>query len=296
MAAKAKGLGKGLGTLLGDVADVNRVEKPAAAAAAPEEKQGEKMVKIRLLEPNRNQPRKVFQEEALGELADSIRMYGVIQPLIVQKVGERYRIIAGERRWRAAKLAGLKEVPVIEKEYTDREMAEISLIENIQRADLNPVEEAAAYDKLLTEYGMTQEELAAHLGKSRAGIANAVRLLRLPEDAKTLLAEGKISMGHAKVILGIEDPAQQSAAAAAAAELHMSVRELEAFVKRMGKPVRTVEKVPLKNQVAYEETETRLKELLSTRVKFQRATENSGKIEISYFSLEDLERILDHIR
>ena len=207
MAPKAKGLGKGLGSLLGDVADITRV---TSSPVTEEDIKTETNVKIRLVEPNRDQPRKDFDEQSLQELADSISLHGIIQPLIVRKKDQHYEIIAGERRWRAAKLAGLKEVPVIIKDYSEEEIAEISLIENIQRSDLNPIEEAKAYEKLINSYGLTQESLAERISKSRTVVTNALRLLRLPEDVQELLEKGIISTGHAKVILGAETAEQQS--------------------------------------------------------------------------------------
>ena len=256
------------------------------------------MVKIRLVEPNRNQPRKDFEEESLQELADSIRVHGVIQPLIVTKRKEHYLIVAGERRWRAAKIAGLREIPVIVKEYTDKEIDEISLIENIQRRDLNPVEEAAAFQRLIGEYGLTQEELSERVSKSRTAITNSLRLLKLPEEVQEYLKNGTLSIGHAKVILGLETPENQKEAARIIVEGNLSVRETEKLVKEFGKekPVHKKPEESLQNKLAYEEAENRLKEILKTQVRINRKNTNKGKIEVEYSSLDELERILTHIR
>lgn len=297
MAVKTKGLGKGLGTLLGDMAvlDQNRGVVPSEEAPVI---QADRMVKIRMVEPNRDQPRKTFDEESLNELADSIRQYGVISPLIVTKKGEHYEIVAGERRWRAAKLAGLKEVPIIEREFTDEEIAEISLIENIQRRDLNPIEEAMAYDRLINEYALTQEELSEHLSKSRTTIANALRLLKLPEKVREMLISGELSSGHAKVILGLSSAEKQIEAAEKVAADKLSVRETEALVRSFSekKAPKKDTKQALSNALQYDQLANLLKEKLGTRVKISRKSENAGKIEIDYYSLEDIERIIAHIR
>lgn len=292
--ASKKGLGKGLGSLFGDVADLNRgpVEVPVQNS---EEKKLEQMVKIRLIEPNRNQPRKAFDEEALQELAESIRLHGIIQPLIVIKKDKHYEIIAGERRWRAAKIAGLKEVPVIIKEYTDEEIAEIALIENIQRKDLNPVEEAMAYKTLIEEYHLTQEALSERISKNRTVITNSMRILKLPEQVLQEVAVGNLSTGHAKVLLSLETPELQAEAAKQVLEKSLSVRETEKLVKTIVKPKEKKEKV-LANQMEYEQVTSRLAEQLGTKVKITRKSDNAGKIEIDFYSLEDIERILKHIK
>ncbi len=295
MAGKSKGLGKGLGSLLGDVVDLNNIKE--VPSITEDELKNEQMVKTRLIEPNRNQPRKDFNEEALQELADSIRTYGVIQPLIVTKRDDHYQIIAGERRWRAAKLAGLREIPVIIKEYTDEEIDEISLIENIQREDLNPVEEAAAYERLLKEYGLTQEELSERVSKSRTAITNSLRLLRLPEAVQEMLRDGKISTGHAKVLLSLDSPEKQEAAARTVVDEGLSVRDTEKLVKNFDKAAPAPKKPKdLKSQLAYQEAEDQLKALLKSQVRIRRKKENTGRIEIEYYSLEELERIMSHIR
>ena len=294
MAPKAKGLGKGLGSLLGDVADITRV---TSSPVTEEDIKAETNVKIRLIEPNRDQPRKDFDEQSLQELADSITLHGIIQPLIVRKIDQHYEIIAGERRWRAAKIAGLKEVPVIIKDYSEEEIAEISLIENIQRTDLNPIEEAKAYEKLINGYGLTQESLAERVSKSRTVVTNALRLLRLPEDVQELLEKGALSTGHAKVILGAETAEQQSWLAKQVADMNLSVRETERLLKAAARPEKKpAAKKKLRNAAEYEKVEKQLKETLGTKVRIDRTADNAGKIVIDFYSLEDIERILTHIQ
>ena len=288
MAGKTKGLGKGLGSLLGDAADTGKRNDSTAAGEAQE-------VKLRLVEPNRNQPRKEFDEAELQELADSILRYGVIQPLLVREKDGHYEIIAGERRWRAAQLAGMKEIPVIIRDYTDQEAAEISLIENIQREDLNPVEEARAYQQLIGDYGMTQEELSEVLSKSRTFITNSMRLLKLPEPVLLMVADGTLSTSHAKVLLGLENEEDLKKAAAQVVEKGLNVRETEALVKALRDKKPRPEKKVLKNQTAYTKVENDLKETLKTKVVIRRRSENAGRIEINFYSLEDIERILGHI-
>lgn len=290
MAAKSKGLGKGLGSLLGDVANLEKQHENTGEGGE------ERLVRIRLVEPNRNQPRKVFDEEELRELADSILRYGVIQPLLVREKDGHFEIIAGERRWRAAKLAGLKEVPVIVRDYSEQEAAEISLIENIQRKDLNPIEEAQAYQKLLEDYGMTQEMLSEVLSKSRTVITNAMRLLKLPEQVRDMVGNGSLSTGHAKVLLGLEDEEELKKAAGQVLEKNLSVRETEALVHSITEKKPRKVKKELKNKTAYAKVENSLKEKLGTKVTIRRRSDNAGKIEIEFYSLEDIERILEHIR
>ena len=290
MAGKSKGLGKGLGSLLGDMANLEKQHEGASESVE------EQLVKIRLVEPNRNQPRKEFDEAELQELADSILRYGVIQPLLVREKDGHYEIIAGERRWRAAKLAGLKEIPVIVRDYTEQEAAEISLIENIQRKDLNPIEEAQAYQKLIEDYGMTQEALSEALSKSRTVITNSLRLLKLPEPVLEMVARGDLSTGHAKVLLGLDNADDLKKAADQVLEKSLSVRETETLVRSFSEKKPRKEKKELKNRTAYTKVENSLKEKLGTKVTIRRRTDNAGRIEIEFYSLEDIERILEHIR
>ena len=231
MAVKKKGLGKGLDSLIPD----NKASKISANMDKESEKQksGEQMLKITMVEPNREQPRKHFEEDGLLELADSIKQYGILQPLLVRKKKDYYEIIAGERRWRAAKLAGIKEVPVIIKEYTEQEIVEIALIENIQRENLNPIEEAMAYKKLLTEFNLKQDEVAERVSKSRTAVTNSMRLLKLGEKVQQMIVDDMISTGHARALLAIEDQEQQYALAIKIFDEKLSVRETEKLIKNL---------------------------------------------------------------
>ena len=270
--------------------------KKVTTKAKDETGNGETILKIRQIEPNKNQPRKKFEEDSLQELAESIKQYGLIQPIIVQKkAGEQYEIVAGERRWRASKLAGLKEVPVIIKSFTQQELAEISLIENIQRENLNPIEEAMAYHRLIKEFNLKQEEVAERVSKSRTVITNALRLLKLDEKLQQMLIEGLISTGHAKVLLGLDKKELQLQVAEAIIDDRLSVRETEQMVKQLQKPRadEKEQKKELKNQELYQRIEDRMKEKIGSKVKIQRKTEEKGKIEIEYYSTEDLERIME---
>ena len=237
-----KGLGKGLGAIFGeDVVKENKeeTEKKAKAEAKAAEEMDEKgrilMLKLDLVQPNKEQPRKTFDEEKINELAESIKNYGVLQPLLVQKNDSFYEIIAGERRWRAAKAAGLKEVPAVLKEYSKQEAMEISLIENVQRADLNPIEEALGYRQLIDEFGLTQEEIAVRVAKSRTAITNTMRLLKLDEQIQNMLVQGVITSGHARALLSLEDTQMQLKAAKEILDKKLSVRETERLVKRLQK-------------------------------------------------------------
>lgn len=293
--AKKGALGKGLGSLISlDIEETST--KKVTTKAKDETGNGETILKIRQIEPNKNQPRKKFEEDSLQELAESIKQYGLIQPIIVQKkAGEQYEIVAGERRWRASKLAGLKEVPVIIKSFTQQELAEISLIENIQRENLNPIEEAMAYHRLIKEFNLKQEEVAERVSKSRTVITNALRLLKLDEKLQQMLIEGLISTGHAKVLLGLDKKELQLQVAEAIIDDRLSVRETEQMVKQLQKSRadEKEQKKELKNQELYQRIEDRMKEKIGSKVKIQRKTEEKGKIEIEYYSTEDLERIME---
>ncbi len=281
MVKKGKtGLGKGLDLLIPTAADKeNDNVEP-------------QMLKISQVEPNRDQPRKQFDKEALEDLAGSIKQYGIIQPIIVCKKDDYYEIIAGERRWRAAKLAGLKEIPVVIREYSEKEIAEISLIENIQRENLNPVEEAIAYKKLIEDYNLTQEELSQRISKSRTLITNTMRLLKLEKSVQKMLADGKLSAGHARALLGLEDTEQQKAAAKMIIDEALSVRQTEDLVRKLNEPEKV--KKPskkIKNSVFYKDLERNMTENLGTKVKISQKEQGKGKIEISYFSEDELDRI-----
>ena len=254
------------------------------------------LVKINEVEPNREQPRKDFNEDALIELSESIKQYGIIQPLIVKQREGYYEIVAGERRWRAAKMAGLKEIPVIVKDYTEQEIAEIALIENLQREDLNPIEEALAYQRLLTEFHMKQDELAEKISKSRVAVTNALRLLKLSERVQQMLIDDMISSGHARALIGIEDEEQQYAIAAKIFDEKLSVRETEKLVKNLGKQKKDKPAVVLEDTAIYEDLEEKMKTIMGTKVVINRKTNTKGKIEIDYYSVDELDRIMDLFR
>ena len=259
------------------------------------EKPVELKVKISKVGPNKDQPRKQFDEDALMELADSIKQFGIIQPLIVQEKNGFYEIIAGERRWRAAKLAGLKEVPVIVKDYSDLEVVEISLIENIQRENLNPIEEALAYKRLLNEFKLKQDEVAERVSKSRTAVTNSMRLLKLDERVQQMVIDDMLSTGHARALLGIEDPELQAATAAKVFDEKLSVREVEKLVKQIqnGKPEKKKEEKV--HDFIYTDLEEKMKAAVGTKVSIHQNAKGKGKIEIEYYSREDLERIIDII-
>ena len=292
--------GKGLETLIpqknsGDSADkkteVKVVEKIVEKVV---EKPVELELKLSDIVPNSEQPRKDFDEDALTELAESIRQFGVLQPLLVQKKGKFYEIIAGERRWRAAKIAGLKKVPVIIKDFTDLETVEISLIENIQRENLNSIEEAYAYKRLIEEFHLKQDEVAERVSKSRAAVTNSMRLLKLDERVQKMLVEDMITSGHARALLSLEDPELQYQTAQKVFDEKLSVRETEKLVKKILNPKKIQEK-PADEQMnaVYERMEERLKGIVGTKVAISRGKGNKGKIEIEYYSQEELERILE---
>lgn len=306
MAIRKSGLGKGLDSLIPPSKSVNKSgekvkeEQPVSQETAKKSEKksdaesGELKLKISLVEPNREQPRKQFDEDSLVELSESIKQYGILQPLIVSNKGDYYEIIAGERRWRAAKLAGLKEVPVIIKEYNDREVVEISLIENIQRENLNPIEEAQAYKRLMDEFHLKQDEIAERVSKSRTAVTNSMRLLKLAPKVQEMLVDEMLSAGHARTILGIEDPDMQILVANRVFDEKLSVRETEKLVKAMLNPKQKKEPVPsTAEDTAYEQLEEKLKGWLGTKVSIARKKNNKGKIEIEYYSQEELERLID---
>ena len=295
MAAKGlgKGLGKGLDTLIPSVNPMN-TNKQSGSDQSEGEKESGVMVKITKVEPNREQPRKNFDEDALLELSDSIKQYGVLQPILVQDRKDHYEIIAGERRWRAAKLAGLKEVPVIIRDLTEKEILEISLIENIQRENLNPIEEALAYKELLTKFELKHDEIAERVSKSRAAITNSMRLLKLSEEVQRMVIEEKISTGHARALLAIEDPELQYEYAQKIFDEKLSVRDVEKLIKKMNKPERAKKEKAGKNlDFIYQDIEEKLKSSLGTKVAVVPKENGAGKIEIEFFSHEDLDRILE---
>ena len=293
MAVKRSGLGKGLDSLIPDNKSSKMVKKTVEAPKTPENVSGQIMMKINEVEPNREQPRKNFEEDALLELADSIKQFGVLQPLIVQKKKDYYEIIAGERRWRAAKLAGVKEIPVIIKEYTDQEIVEISLIENIQRENLNPIEEAMAFKKLLTEFHLKQDEVAERVSKSRTAVTNSMRLLKLSDKVQQMIVDDMISTGHARALLAIDDPEQQYILANKIFDEKLSVRETEMLVKDIKNPKKEKPKKEIQNSFVYENLEERMKSVIGTKVHVNHKPNGKGKIEIEYYSDSELERIFE---
>lgn len=277
------GLGKGLDLLI-----------PTETGSSEDAEKETLMLKTSQLEPNKDQPRKKFDEEKIEELAQSIKQYGIIQPIIACKKDDYYQIIAGERRWRAAKKAGIKEVPVVVKDYTEKEIAEISLIENIQREDLNPIEEAKSYKQLIEEYNLTQEELSERVSKSRTEIANKMRLLKLHDEVQKMLIAGVISAGHARALLGLENKKDQLKAANDILEKSYSVRQTEDLVKKMNEPKKgssKKEKSEDSMDFVYRDLEKKLSDCLGTKVKITRKDKNKGKLEINYYSEDELDRI-----
>lgn len=293
----ARGLGKGLDSLIPNAVGEAKTKKEAAKETVTEEKkEQETLVKITMVEPNRKQPRKNFDEDALQELSDSIKQFGLLQPILVQDRKDHYEIIAGERRWRAAKLAGLKEIPVIIRDYSDQEIMEISLIENIQREDLNPIEEAQAYKRLLTEFNLKQDEVAEKVSKSRAAVTNSIRLLKLSDEVQQMVIDDMISTGHARALLAVEDKDEQYNLAQRIFDEKLSVRDVEKLVKNLHKPEKAPKKTDNKTMEAiYQDIEEKLKQKLSTKVIVTSKGEGSGKIEIEFYNHEDLDRILDMI-
>lgn len=297
MVAKKSGLGKGLDALIpaGNKKTVVKKNSEPVIIEKIVEKKGVETLKITEVEPNREQPRKNFDEDALLELAESIKQFGVLQPLLVQKKDDYYEIIAGERRWRAAKLAGLKEVPVIIKDFSDQEVVEIALIENIQREDLNAIEEAVAYKRLMEEFHLKQDEIAERVSKSRTAVTNAMRLLKLDERVQDMLIQDMISPGHARTLLGIEDKDQQYNLAMRIFDEKLSVRDTEKIVKDLQKPKKEEKKKEADPQmeVIYQQLEERIKSIVGTKVAIQHKNKNKGKIEIEYYSQAELERLID---
>jgi ParB family chromosome partitioning protein len=312
MAKAKRGLGKGLGAFFGEevvqevvkeqtgeIKEISEKENEDSQIQKNdiEEESGEIFVKISKIEPNREQPRKDFKEEQLQELADSIRQYGVLQPLLVQKRGDLYEIIAGERRWRAAKLAGIKEVPVVIREYGKQQAMEIALIENVQREDLNPIEEAVAYQRLMQEFHLKQEEIAERVSKNRSTITNSMRLLNLVPKVQQMLMEGLLTSGHARALLAIQDEESQLKLAEKIIQDHLSVREVEKAVKAIGKvpKEKKKEKEDEALELIFKNLEDRMKMVVGTKVNISRKDRSKGKIEIEYYSEAELERIVELI-
>lgn len=300
MATKKAGLGKGLDSLI-----TNKVASTSTVAGNTAKKD-EKVIEgilmdIKKVEPNREQPRKNFDEDALIELSESIKQFGVLQPLLVQDKKGYYEIIAGERRWRAAKLAGLKEVPVIIKDLTDQEVVEIALIENIQRENLNPIEEAIAYKRLLTEFNLKQDEVAERVSKSRTAVTNSMRLLKLDEKVQQMVIDDMLTTGHARALLGIDDQEKQYQTAQKIFDEKLSVRETEKLVKKIQQEkeedkTKKENKVDPKMAAIFGDLEETMKMILGTKVAINQKDEKKGKIEIEYYSMDELDRIIDLIR
>lgn len=312
-AAKSRrGLGKGLKLLMGDIEEENlktdteekQAEEETVSGNTEAHKSaavetGERLVKLSEIYANENQPRKSFDASDLAELTSSVRQYGILQPLLVQKEGTGYRIIAGERRYRAAKAAGLKEIPVIIRNYSSQQAAEISIIENVQRADLNPLEEAMAYQMLMKDYALKQEEIAERVSKNRTTITNALRLLKLCQEVQEMVAEGTLSAGHARTLVSLEDTKLQRDIAAIVVEKSLSVRETERLVKQAGRSKKTEgtkENKQASYDIFYQEYEDRMRSILGTKVHISRRDKNKGRIEIDYYSAAELERIMDLLR
>lgn len=294
MAAAKHGLGKGLDSMIPD-----RIDKPKSASLKKEADNvsRETLIDINKIEPNKKQPRKNFDEDAIQELAESIKQVGIIQPLILQKKDNYYSIVAGERRWRAAKIAGLKKLPVIIKDYSPQEIMEIALIENIQREDLNPIEEAIAYQNLIKEFNLKQDEVAERVSKSRVAVTNSMRLLKLQSKVQQMLIDGMISSGHARTLLSIEDEELQYLIAMKVFDEKLSVRETEKLVKK----VLSESEVSAEKEIAitkddtfvYKDIEEKIKRILGTKVTVKKKAKDNGRIEIEYYSMEELERLID---
>lgn len=300
MAVK-KGLGKGLDSLIADKVSTKQVTKTESQVKLKSEHAADAvMMDITKVEPNREQPRQKFDEDALLELAESIKQFGVLQPLLVQEKDDYYEIIAGERRWRAAKLAGVKKIPVIIKKLTAQEIMEISLIENIQREDLNPIEEAMAYKRLLTEFNLKQDEVAERVSKSRTAVTNAMRLLKLNDKVQQMVIDEMLTTGHARALLGIDDQEKQYVLAQKIFDEKLSVRDTEKLVKSIQneKKNRTNvrKEIDPKLEAIYHDLEEQMKGILGTKVSINHKDEEKGKIEIEYYSQDELDRIIDLLR
>ena len=293
----ARGLGKGLDSLIPNAVGESKSSKAGSENRQLKEENAvpDTLVKITMLEPNREQPRKNFDEDSLMELAESIKQFGLLQPILVQDRKDHYEIVAGERRWRAAKIAGLKEVPVIIKNLSEQEIVEISLIENIQRENLNPIEEAQAYKRLLNEFNLKQDEVAERVSKSRTAVTNSMRLLKLCDEVQHMVINEMISTGHARALLAIDDPDQQYAVAQKIFDEKLSVRDVEKLVKNLNKPEKPKKEVNQSLEVIYRDIEEKLKQSLSTKVAVSSKENGTGKIEIEFYSHEDLDRLVDNL-
>ena len=306
--AMKRGLGRGLDVMIpdnhtGTTKKSSRTTKTIVSMEQESEKNvrdyvvptGEVKVKISKVEPNREQPRRNFEEDSLLELSESIKQFGVLQPLLVQKKGDYYEIIAGERRWRAAKMAGMKEVPVIVREYSRQEVVEIALIENIQRENLNPVEEAQAYKRLMEEFSLKQDEIAERVAKSRTAVTNSIRLLKLDERVQQMLIDDMISSGHARALLALQNKEDQYTAANEVFDEKLSVRETEKLIREWNKPKPEKKSLKRENEFIYHDLEEKMRGIMGTKVSVNRKSNGKGKIEIEYYSDEELERLFEMI-
>lgn len=290
----ARGLGKGLDSLIPPVSVEPKAKKVETVPEVKAELGAQQtFVKITMVEPNREQPRKNFDEDALQELADSIKQFGVLQPIVVQDRKDHYEIIAGERRWRAAKIAGLKEVPVIIKNLTEKEIVEIALIENIQRENLNPIEEAQAYKRLLTEFSLKQDEVAERVSKSRTAVTNSMRLLKLCDEVQQMVIDEMLTTGHARALLAVDNAEEQYALAQKVFDEKLSVRDIEKLVKNLNKPAKPKKVDDKTLELIYQDIAEKLKQRLGTKVAVTSKGEGAGKIELEFYNHEDLERIMD---
>ncbi len=293
MAVAKRGLGKGLDSMIPEKIDRT---KPAAVKKQDDNVSRETLININEIEPNKGQPRKNFDEDAIQELADSIKQYGIIQPLILQKKDKYYVIVAGERRWRAAKLAGLKKIPAIIKDYSPQEIMEIALIENLQREDLNPIEEAIAFQNLIKEFNLKQDEVAERVSKSRVAVTNSMRLLKLDVKVQQMLIDGMISSGHARTLLAIEEPEQQYQVAMKVFDEKLSVRETEKLIRNLLAAEENSKKeiaLTKEDSFIYRDLEEKMKKIIGAKVCIKKKANNNGKIEIEYYSTEELERIIE---
>jgi ParB family transcriptional regulator, chromosome partitioning protein len=293
MSTVKRGLGKGLDSM---IPEKIKQEKDKNPKIDDENVSRETLININEIEPNKGQPRKNFNEDGLQELADSIKQHGIIQPLILQKKDKFFIIIAGERRWRAAKLAGLKKVPAIIKDYSTQEIMEIALIENIQREDLNPIEEALAYQNLIKEFNLKQDEVAERVSKSRVSVTNSMRLLKLDIRVQQMLIDDLISSGHARTLLSIENPEAQYQVATKVFDEKLSVRETEKLVKSLLNDKKEIKKeiaVTKEDLIIYKDLEEKMKNIIGTKVCIKKKSQDNGKIEIEYYSIDELERIIE---
>lgn len=289
-----RGLGRGLDSLFGSLEedDESKIEQKEVVKVEKVVVNEPKEIEIGLIDRNPDQPRTIFDEDALNELANSIKVHGVIQPIIVKEVNGRYVIIAGERRWRASRIAGLKTIPCVIKDYTEQEISEIAIIENLQREDLNPIESAKAIKNLIHQYNLTQDEVADKIGKSRPAVANTLRLLTLPEQIITLVEQNKLTAGHARTLLGIESSAKQKEIALAIIEKGLTVRDVENIIKNLNKPKAELQQKTQERSLELKDFENKIKRVLSTSVSIK-GNDNKGKIVIDYYSIDDLNRIYE---